>query len=74
MAQFENLIFKALETEKENGNTKTVKALLKMLVEIRESVAKNEDYAEYESINKRLEAMGIELVEQRRITARVTVN
>lgn len=74
MAQFENLIFKALETEKKSGNTKTVKALLKMLVEIRESAAKNEDYEEYESINKRLSEMGIELVEQRRITARVTTD
>lgn len=71
MAQFENLIFKSLETERKNGNTKTVKALLKMLVEIRESAEKNEDYEEYDSINKRLAEIGIELVEQKRITARI---
>ncbi len=74
MAQFENLIFKTLQNERENGDTKTVKALLKMLVEIRESAEKNEDYDEYESINNRLAEIGIELVEQKRITARVKAN
>ena len=72
MAQFKNLIFKALESEKSNfPKSPYARALLKMLLEIRESAKKNEDYEEYDKITSDLEKIGITLHEQMRITARI---
>lgn len=71
MAQFKNLIFKALENERGRlRESSNARALLKMLVEIRESAKKNEDYDEYETVTEELKAFGVDLHEETRITAR----
>ena len=73
MGGFEQLILQALEENKDKlGQGKSADAILKMLVEIRESAKANDQYEAYERITDELEKIGIRLREETRVTARLT--
>lgn len=68
---FEDLIIKTLKERKDLiGNDEGTDALVKFLVEIRESARKNENYEAYEHITDSFSnELGIELKEETRIIA-----
>lgn len=68
---FEDLIIKTLKERKDLiGSDPGTDALVKFLVEIRESARKNENYEAYEHITSAFETeLSIELKEETRITA-----
>ena len=68
---FEDLIIKTLKERKDLiGNDEGTDALVKFLVEIRESARKNENYVAYEHISEAFENdLGIHLKEETRIVA-----
>jgi hypothetical protein len=68
---FEDLIIKTLKERKDlMGKDESTDALVKFLVEIRESARKNENYEAYEHITEAFEKdLGIELREETRIIA-----
>ena len=68
---FEDLIIKTLKERKDLiGTDAGTDALIKFLVEIRESARRNENYAAYEHITNAFEKdFGIELKEETRIFA-----
>ena len=69
---FEDLIISAIKERKAEINTNEVTdALVKFLVEIRESARKNENYEAYDHITQAFEEdLGILLREETRIVAR----
>lgn len=69
---FEDLIIRAIKERKAEINTSEVTdALVKFLVEIRESARKNENYEAYDHITQAFEEdLGILLREETRIVAR----
>jgi hypothetical protein len=68
---FEDLIIKTLKERKDLiGTDEGTDALVKFLVEIRESARKNENYVAYELITEAFENdLGIHLKEETRIVA-----
>lgn len=68
---FEDLIIKTLLERKDTiGSDEGTDALMKFLVEIRESARRNENYEAYEHITNAFEdQLGIELKEETRIVA-----
>ncbi len=68
---FEDLIIKTLKERNDLiGNDEGTDALVKFLVEIRESARKNENYLAYEHITDAFETeLGIHLKEETRIVA-----
>ena len=69
---FEQVMLMALAQAKtESDNKQSVNAILKMLVEIRESAKMNEDYQAYERITDALAEQGIELREEIHVTAHI---
>ena len=68
---FEDLIIKTLKERKDLiGTDEGTDALVKFLVEIRESARKNENYVAYEHITEAFEnELGIHLKEETRIVA-----
>ena len=70
MVHFEDLMIKALKEQKDSlRESKSARAILKMLIEVRESARKNESYEVYDKITHELSEMGIDLIEETRITA-----
>ncbi len=69
---FEQVMLMALaQAKSEKNNEQSVNAILKMLVEIRESAKMNEDYQAYERITDALTEQGVELREEIHVTARI---
>ena len=68
---FEDLIIQTIESKKQLINKdENVDAMVKFLVEIRESARKNENYVAYEHITEAFEKrLGIQLKEETRIIA-----
>lgn len=73
MNHFEDLLIKALkENKNELGNKSGANTVLKMLIEMRESARKNEQYETYERISDLLsKEAGIKLREETRIIASI---
>jgi len=72
---FEQVMLMALaQARADQAGEKNINALLKMLVEIRESAKMNEDYSSYERITDALAEQGIELREEIHVTARIKAN
>ena len=73
MNHFEDLLIKALEGKKnELGKDKGTNTILKMLIEIRESARKNEQYEAYDRIADLLEEkLDVKLREETRIIANI---
>ena len=73
MPHIDSLLLSVLEKNKNTlGGNPPIETVLKMLVEIRESARRNEDFERYERITNGLKSIGIELNEESRISARVT--
>ncbi len=68
---FEDLIIQTIESQKEGINKdETVDAMVKFLVEIRDSARRNENYSAYDHISDAFEnRLGIQMKEQTRIVA-----
>jgi cysteinyl-tRNA synthetase len=68
---FEDLIIQTIENRKEGINKDaTVDAMVKFLVEIRDSARRNENYSAYDHISDAFEnRLGIQMKEQTRIVA-----
>ena len=68
---FEDLIIQTIENRKEDINKdETVDAMVKFLVEIRDSARRNENYEAYDHISDAFEnRLGIQMKEQTRIVA-----
>lgn len=68
---FEDLVIQTIASKKELINKDaSVDAMLKFLVEIRESARKNENYAAYDHITEAFEdQLGVQLKEETRIVA-----
>lgn len=72
MPHIDSLLLSVLEKNKSTlGGNPPIETVLKMLVEIRESARRNEDFERYERITNGLKSIGIELNEEIRISARV---
>ncbi|MFT4753098.1 MAG: hypothetical protein ACI85Q_000634 [Salibacteraceae bacterium] len=70
---FEDLVIQTIEKKKDVINKDpSVNAMVKFLVEIRESARRNENYSAYEHISEAFEnKLGIQLKEETRIIARI---
>ena len=70
---FEDLVIQTIEKKKELINKEpSVDAMVKFLVEIRESARKNENYEAYDHITEAFEdKLGVQLKEETRIIARM---
>ncbi len=69
---FEQVLVKSIkEAMAETDSQDRVNALLKMLVEVRESAKLNEDFSAYERITSQLEELGVVLAEEMHVIARI---
>lgn len=75
MASFhiEDLILIQLESRlKDIGNDDQAQALLKLIVEIRESARKNNDFDTFDKISSRLAEIGVTMREETHIVPRIS--
>lgn len=69
---FEKVLIKSIKDALVDADGEDrVNALLKMLVEVRESAKMNEDFVAYERITAQLEELGVVLAEEVHVTARI---
>jgi hypothetical protein len=69
---FEKVLIKSIrEALADADGEDRVNALLKMMVEVRESAKMNEDFVAYERITSQLEELGVVLAEEVHVTARI---
>jgi len=75
LESFEELLLQSLrERRSDIGSDASLDAILKLVIETRESARKNGDIASYERITQKLQELGITLQEELRIKARITTD